>query len=440
MPLVRRRLRVSARLIAATVAALLAVVMLPATPAPAATGVRVSKAFFGMHDSKSETWPKTTVGSLRLWDAGVSWRQIETAPGVYDFTRLDNLVTVARAHKAEITLTLGQTPTFWTTGTVRPGCDKAPKNPLCSRYGDGASNMPNLTAYANYVRAVAERYAGRIQALQVWNEGNVPGYWAGSPSQLAHLTYTAKTVVHSVNAQLKAHTKLVAPSFVARSNTDFTNSYFKRNTGGKKVASWVDVVAFSLYPKATLGPEDSMTLLKNVKAMLAKRKVHKPIWNTEINYGLAAGGTGARPPRISSQRQAAYVVRTYLLNANAHVGRVFWYAWNLRSLGNTLVTSGSSDTPTFAGRAYGLTQSWLAGSTLKSCTTVKSGAAKGAYVCTLKYKGGVKRVYWHPKKHVRMTMPASATYSISLSGKHKKLKGGSKLRIGFAPVLVRSKR
>jgi len=431
---------VSARLIAATVAALLAVVLLPAQPAPAASGVKVSKAFFGMHDSASDTWPRTTVGALRLWDAGVSWRQIETAPGVYDFTRLDNLVTVARAHHAEITLTLGQTPTFWKTGTVRPGCNTAPKNSLCSRYGAGASSMPNLTAFANYVRAVALRYAGRIQALQVWNEGNVPGYWAGSPSQLAHLTYTAKSVVHSVNVQLKAHTKLVAPSFVARSNTGYTNSYFKAKPGGKKVSSYVDVVAFSLYPKSTLGPEDSMTLLKSVKAMLAKHKVKKPIWNTEINYGLAAGGTGQRPAKLASKKQAAFVVRTYLLNANAHVGRVFWYAWNLRTLGNTMLSSGGSDTPTRAGKAYGLTQSWMAGSRLKSCITVKSGAAKGAYVCTLKYSGGVKRVYWHPKKHVRMTMPATATYSISLAGQKKKLKGGSKMKIGYAPVLVRSKR
>jgi polysaccharide biosynthesis protein PslG len=436
MPLVHRRLRVPARLIAVTVAAVLAVVLLPAEPAPAAAGRKVSKAFFGMHDSKSESWPKTRVGALRLWDSGVSWRGIETVPGAYDFARLDNLVAVARANKAEITLTLGQTPTFRVTGTVRPGCNTAPKNPLCSRYGRGATSMPNLTAWSTYVRTVAERYRGRIQALQVWNEGNVPGFWAGSPSQLARLTATAKAAVNAVNKKFKTHMKLVAPSFVARSNTGFTDKYFKSKTGGKAVSKYVDVVAFSLYPSAAGRPEDSMKLLKSVKAMLAKRKVKKPIWNTEINYGLAAGGTGKKPPKISSKRQAAYVVRTYLLNANAHVDRVFWYSWNLRSIGNTILTSGSSDTPTLAGKAFGLTQSWLAGTKLKSCSTISS----GAYVCTLKYKGGVKRVYWHPTRGVRITMPSTATYSISLTGQKKKLKGGSTMKVGYRPVLVRSKR
>ena len=41
----------------------------------------------------------------------------------------------------------------------------------------------------------------------------------------------------------------------------------------------------------------------------------KPVWNTEVNYGLSAGGVGARPRAIGIDRQAAYVVRTYLLNA-----------------------------------------------------------------------------------------------------------------------------
>ena len=203
-------------------------------------------------------------------------------------------------------------------------------------------------------------------------------------------------------------------------------------------------MALSLYPSATGTPESSTETatspLKVVKKILAKYKVTKPIWNTEINYGLAAGGTGIRPPAISAQRQAAYVVRTLLLDADARIERVFWYSWDLRSIGNTLMTSGSTDTPTAAGKAFGLTQSWMAGSRLTSCSRYTKGAYKGAYVCTLRYKGGVKRVFWNPTKRVRMTMPSTATYRITLSGKKLKLKHGSKLTVDYRPVLVRSKR
>jgi polysaccharide biosynthesis protein PslG len=440
MPLVRR-LRVPARLIAATVAAVLAAVLVPAQPAPAASGVSVSKFFFGMHDAKPESWPKTTVGSIRLWDAGVSWNQIETSPGVYDWTRLDTLVRTARLHHAEISLVLGQTPSFWVAQptTQRPSCGSAPTDPFCSRMGTGTSSMPNIDAWKAYVLAVATRYKGLIQSLQVWNEANVPGYWAGTAGQMAQLTYWVKQSVAGTGI------KVVSPGFVGRSNTTFISKFFASNPyGAGAVKSFFDKVALSLYPSAAGTPESSTETatspLKVVKKILAKYKVTKPIWNTEINYGLAAGGTGKRPPAISSQRQAAYVVRTLLLDADARIERVFWYSWDLRSIGNTMLSSGSGGTPTEAGRAFGLTQSWLAGTRLQSCSKVAKGANKGVYVCTLKYKGGVKRVYWNPTKHVRMTMPSTASYRITLAGTKRKLKGGSKLQVDYRPVLVRSKR
>ena len=439
MPLVRRRLRVSARLIAVTVAAVLAAVVVPAQAAPAASGIAVSKYFFGMHDSKPESWPKAKVGALRLWDAGVSWREIEKTPGVYDFARLESEVTAARAHGAEITLVLGQTPTFWEAGVVQPGCDTAPTNAYCSRYGQGASSVPNPDAYFNYVHALAVQFHGRIAALQVWNEANVPGYWAGSATDMAQLTFVAAAAVRDVNKTYGTSTKLVSPGFVARSNNGFIDRYFAAKPAGSAVANFLDVVGLSLYPSAAGGPEDSMTVLSNVRAIMAKRKVSKPIWNTEINYGLAAGGTGKKPPAISSQRQSAYIVRTFLLNANAHVARVFWYAWDLKTIGNTMMTSGSSDTPTAASKAFGLTQSWMTGSRLTGCARYKRGAYKGTYVCTLRYKGGVKRVFWNPTKRVRMTMPSTTTYRITLSGRKLKLKHSAKLTVDYRPVLVRSK-
>jgi hypothetical protein len=408
MPLVRRHRPVRARLIAATVAAVLAAVLLPAQPAPAASGRSISKYFFGMHDSTPESWPRTTVNALRIWDAGVNWNQIETAPGSYDFTRLDQIVAAARAHKAEITLVLGQTPSFWVAepAKARPSCATAPADRYCSRYAAGTSSMPSINAWSAYVSAVATRYVGRIQYLQVWNEANVPGYWVGTAGQMAQLTYLAKGVVNAVNKSRHGNMKLVSPGFVGRSNTDYITGYFRSKPGGSPVKNFIDKVGLSLYPTTSGNPESSTEAkkgpLKTVKRILAKYKVTKPIWNTEINYGLAAGGTGARPPRISAERQAAYVVRTFLLDANARIERVFWYSWDLQPFANTLLSS-PSGTPSAAGKAFGLTQKWVAGSKLTGCSMVKKGAAKGAYVCTLKSKGNVKRIYWHPTKRVRMS-------------------------------------
>ena len=76
------------------------------TPSPSPTETAVPGAlgpeFFGLHDADpvGTSWPDAPVGSLRVWDSGVVWSQVETSPGVYDFARLDAIVTAAREHKA----------------------------------------------------------------------------------------------------------------------------------------------------------------------------------------------------------------------------------------------------------------------------------------------------------------------------------------------------
>jgi polysaccharide biosynthesis protein PslG len=424
------RLTATVRLLVPALCLLLAATMLPAVGAQAAAkpkGIAVSKYFFGMHDSQPTSWPKAKIGALRLWDAGVSWRDIETSPGTYDFARLNLLVDTARLHGAEVTLVLGQTPAFRTqVPATRVGY-----------FGVGAPEMPDVAAWRAYVRAVANAFAGRISNLQVWNEANVVGFWSGSVSQMAELTFWARTELNEVNRTHGTTMKLLSPAWVVRSNPAPFNAYWKTATwGGFRMRSLVDVVSLSLYPSAAGQPEDAIARLASARRTLTAAKVTKPVWNTEVNYGLSAGGLGARPKAISSARQAAYVVRTYLLNASNGVDRVFWYAWDLKTIANTTLSTSAG--PTLAGRAVNLTRSWLTGARLLGCSRASKGSLRGTYTCTLTYRGGVRRVYWNPTRRVTITTARTATFRTTLYGRSSRLKGGSKLKVDYQPVLVRS--
>ena len=57
---------------------------------------------FGMTDFDPSTFPQAPVGAVRLWDSGVTWREIETSPGVFDFSRLDVAVSTARNRGADV--------------------------------------------------------------------------------------------------------------------------------------------------------------------------------------------------------------------------------------------------------------------------------------------------------------------------------------------------
>jgi hypothetical protein len=441
MRLARRTVRT---LLAAVVAGTLAVVLVPAAPA-GAKSYTVDKRFFGVHDNDPTSWPAVSPGSVRLWDAGVTWREIETSPGVYNFAKLDAQVRAANARGAEVTLVLGMTPDFY-----------APAG------GGRTSNPVDPASFTNYVRAVVTRYSPAnwggvrgIAAYQVWNEANVTSFWTGTPLQMAQLTKATWNTVKSVDKGAL----VVGPAFAARIAEQIRGIQrfaFARVDG---VAAWrfTDVISLNLYPLdkygTTLGtPEKSMSLLAQARKLLGFGGLPptKPIWNTEINYGMrtgAFGGTAAVP--ISAQRQAAYVLRTYLLNAANGVKRVDWYSYDLGrlssggTLGNTLLSDPANrSTPTLAGKAFVLAQNWLLKGTLVGPSKSALPCAKdrvGTYTCVIKYGGGYKRVYWNPTKKATVVAARGATFKVGVYGVRSKVKKGARVVIDYRPVMVRSR-
>lgn len=409
----------SPRLLAVALALGLSVTVLPATPASAAVQ-KVKGRFFGMTDNDPLSWPKAPIGALRLWDAGVSWREIERVKGSFDFSRLDALVAEARSHNARPLLVLGQTPQFY---ALSPNAS--------SYYGPGASSMPNLKAYRTYVRTVTRRYGAKMD-YQVWNEANVPGFWSGSPAQMAKLTKITSKIV-SKEAGKKA--KVVGPALATRltGQRRWLRDFFAQRTGRRPVGAWMDIVSLNLYPGPKEGPEDSMSLLAASRSMLRDAGVNKPIWNTEINYGLRTGG-GGKARNISRAKEASFVTRTYVLNSANNVKRVFWYSWDIGGLANTQLSYGAGSL-TRAGRAYIQMREWMLGAKMQGCD--RSGKL---YTCKLTYSGGVKRIYWRTSGATTISTDGTATRVYDLRASSEKIKGGSKLRITQVPVMVRSRR
>jgi hypothetical protein len=431
-------------LLAAVVVAMLAMALLPALPAAGNT-VKYDNRLFGVHDSGLGSLGHGTVGSIRLWDAGTTWRDIERSPGQYDFSRLDQIVTSAQARNIEVTLVLGMTPDFYATA------------------GGGATSMPSdLGAWTRYVTTVVNRYKswnGRrgIAAYQVWNEANVRNFWTGSPMQMAQLT---RATWHAVKGADKGAV-VVGPAFAARiaEQTRGIGLFFQIKLSGRPIWRYMNVISLNLYPLDRYGsklgtPETSMSLLAKTRQRMrlwGRVPASKPIWNTEVNYGMRTGTYGGtKAVSISSERQAAYVIRTYLLNPARGVKRVHWYTWNMShlpaggTLGNTLLTDPSDGaTLTLAGRAFGLVKGWMAGGKLVGASSKAQPCAsdrRGTYTCIIKYRGGVKRVYWNPNKKVKIKAPAGATFMVGVYGKKARVKGGKSIKVDYRPVMVRSKR
>jgi hypothetical protein len=398
--------------------------------------VRVSRAYFGLHDASGQAYRHLNFGSLRLWDAGVSWSNVETSRGVYDWSRLDALVSAAQAHHVQVTLVLAMTPSFYA----------------------GTQSLPprDLGAYERYVSAVMNRYRDfhgqrGIAAYQVWNEGNISYFWSGTPQQLAQMT----EIVDRVRNQVDPGATVVAPSFAVRMRYQrvWMREYQRQQVDGHPVWDDYDANALSLYPKPSYGhrpggPEDAIRLLDDARHQMHKIGVPstKAIWATEVNYGVTGGGlanNAAKP--ISERRQVANVLRTYLLGAAHGLTRLFWYRWDWGrvatgggTLGNTLL----SDPRNFgrasaAGLALRTAEHWLRGRLVgrdghRPCARDR----RGTYRCTVRHDGVMRKIYWNPRREVRVHVPRHA--SSRVAGRAHVRRGPHTVRVGFWPVMVRT--
>ena len=116
----------------------------------------------GVHVLHPHTkWPNIKIESIRLWDCGVTWKDIHISKNVFNFDRLDNIVEIAKTNGVNhITLVLGMTPQW------------AAREPNSTHYapwiGAGSNSAPHtMSDWTRYVSEVAKRYKGKINAYQI---------------------------------------------------------------------------------------------------------------------------------------------------------------------------------------------------------------------------------------------------------------------------------
>ncbi|MFA6299377.1 MAG: hypothetical protein WC642_09425 [Nocardioides sp.] len=376
--------------------------------------------FFGMHESRvaQGVAPGVPVGALRFWDTGTSWVNLETGPGQFTWGPLDTAVATAEAAGARPLLVLGQNPTFHAS---RPEQESA--------YGPGAASMPDRGAWRRYVTAVAERYGDRID-YQVWNEANIVGYWAGTPRQMADLTVSASRAIREVVPRAT----VVAPSFALRlpEQQTYFADFWSLQSRGIDLASAVDAVAVHLYPPAEGPPEAQAGLLERARGVLATNDVSLPVWNTEINFGVLGG---PQPPPIPAERQRAFLMRTYLLDAGLGVRRVYWYRWDLQPIANTFLTKPDLTTPTPAGRAFSTIRGWLEGTQAQGC-----GQSAGVWECTVTAGRDTRTFWWKPDGPATSRRAAQGVWSwTDADGIVTRCPERCELPVGETPVMLTSR-
>ena len=429
------------------IAAAVAFALLPAVPAVAAPptlptpkgtyGAKLDAGLLGQHvHYLSNEGINTTqkFGAIRIWDNGVRWDQINTAPGVYDWTLLDRVVDNATAVGAkQIVYVLGGTPQW---------AAKYPTADFNYYFGPGTASVPNnIEDWKTWVRAVAQRYKGRITAYQPWNEANLSAmFYAGggdTAAPMADLTQAAKQVLDEVDP---AATFTTASSTVIQTKNYVKSGWFTRYLKALKARGVKpDTVSVHLYPWLKQGPgngnlkqrEQGLAMAKQVMANTGFKKYS--IWDTEMNYGnMRDTSFNQWPKKKYSQKQgAAYLAQTYLYSLSNGVSQVYWYGWDDWGLG--VWETSKSGRILQPGEAYNTLMQWLPGARNGGCTPIGS-------ISTCTIKRGARKQFL-----VFRATPATKTYTVPSTWKVrqactvldscKPIRNG-RVKVGQSPLLL----
>ncbi len=382
------------------------------TTAKAAT---TTSRFFGMHAPQLATaFPKVKVGALNLTTNGVYWPNLETAPGTWDFTHLDAVVSRARKNGAQPLLVLGQTPSFYS---------QSPSSPQVW------ATVPDLAPWKAYVQTVVDRYGTKLD-YEIWPEANIVSNWAGTQSQLATRVAAAAKIIHA----RAPRATVVSPAMVLRMayQRQWMDKFFAQTVGGTLIGKSFDAIGLDAYPLERGAPEDSITLIGKARRLLASHKVTAPLWNVEINYGVVSGGNSTAH-HSSATKQASYVMRTYVLNAAAKIKRVYWLLWGRYPTLDIQMVGTDGVTPSAAGRAYARVEKWLTGEKVQGCHQARH---SHVYTCTMTRHGRTSWIYWVPSGRTSVPAPAGARHVQSMTGVVSNTHHGKAIRVTSAPVLV----
>lgn len=385
--------------------------------------------FFGMHmhaDTYSgrNPWPAVPFGTLRMWDTRTQWMQMNRAPGLFDFSQLDKVLSMAAAHNVtDILFTLAGTPDWAATVRGDTSCRYPANGPgFCQPPEDlNPDGSGPDRHWKEFVAAVAKHAAGRIKYWEVWNEPSDPRQWKGTFAQLARMTRDASTIIKDIDPGAL----ITTPTPVSDAYS-FMSKFLK--AGG---ASAVDVITFHGYGGNGQPPERVLNKISAIREAAAESGISsRPIWDTEGSWGR---NVNVPDP----DEQAAFLARFYLVQQSAGIARFWWYSWNEPLWGTLWDASGIRP----AGVAYEQVYHWLVGARSGGpCSREDS-----VWSCGLTREPNYRAIaVWDASQTCSAGECTTSRYIVppgfvgyrDLAGQTGAVTPGSPIRIGAKPILL----
>lgn len=173
------------------------------------------------------------------------------------------------------------------------------------------STESGRAAFAAFAGAAARHFRGRA-AWEIWNEPNLPRYWAGSPDPEEYVALARAAAVEIRRADPQAWIlgpSLGGPTF----DLPYLEAAFRLGL--------LDVVnAVSVHPYGASHPEAAADFYEDVRRLIARYAPGQDVPLVVSEWGYPAD-------ELSPEEQADFLLRAISVNRRAGIPLTIWFNW-----------------------------------------------------------------------------------------------------------------
>jgi len=274
----------------------------PTPGVPGAFGAATSAASFS---SYAGFFPKLDVIGARTVRMFSFWESLEPTAGTWNFSQADALAASAASNHITLSAMLGFPPSWAASDSL-------------------TFPMGQLTAWANYVSTVVNRYKSSVKYWEVWNEPDGAfNHGAHTAADYANLVKTAHTAAHAADPN----------AMVGLTVTELNAAYIDQ------VARWMvannsansfDFICIHPYSLLNMvrernGEAGYLGMVKSLRQLLAvgnPGRANVPVFITEIGEPIGYSINGVA---VTEATQANALVKAYTMAIAQGIQTTAWY-------------------------------------------------------------------------------------------------------------------
>jgi hypothetical protein len=414
----------------------------------------VPASYFGMTCNNASSFC-IPVGVERTWDNPVSWADLESSSGTYSWTALDGLVSeAAAAGIPDIVYTIGNVPAFNSSNPSGGGC------------AEGAGTCyPNAstTEFITFANAITQRYCGKIQYWEGWNEANGSASWNASIALLVTYMNAYYTAAHStsncacvgsfsaancapakvsgVNLNKVLLPAMSQPGYFTATELNNGSAGYNLNltywltsylaAGGKNYYDFAALHSYGTSATCYSGPEVYVTDVASFKQVLAVAGLStQSLWATELNWGQ--NSCIANTDAVLDSWIARYMILHWAMGFS----RAIWYAYlpaqSFPPSGFGSIIAGTNQLVTYQDM-----QKWLTGAVFPVLVQFGNGNWVGNLTRSSP-SGYQAAVAWNSTGSGSYTTPAYVTQCRDVLNNITAVTGGATISLTASPQLCES--